>query len=282
MAPAFRLQYISGAFAPGWRHLAAALKPRPGANALALLGNCGSAKSPVAAAATEEFLRYCSDSWPRVFWIPGPTEYAGTGPFYNSLERCSDIAAVASGTGGQVQVLNQTEIYDSEREIVFLGVTGWTPMAAAAAEKGGVEGCSGVQTWCTERNALRSLQVRDVRDWHRDDMLWLEGKTNWWSLNRPTVRIVVLTYHLCTPLLLGSGEDAELRRRFPSECIPLESSHPILSSSGVTGWLCGAGNKSVSGNVSSLRDGYVYGAVNPLPSSSAIATAFDVPMRKYG
>ena len=284
MVPAFRLQYISGLFAPGWRSVAAAVRPLPGVNAIALLGNCGSAKNSVASAATEELLRYCSDSWPRVFWIPGPSEHAGPGTFYDSLERCRDIAAVASKPGGQIQVLNQTEIYDCDRDIVFLGTTGWTPMADVS-EKGGIDSCSDVNTWCTEKNALRPVRAGDIRNWHRDDMLWLQGKTNWWSMHKPAVRIVVLTHHLCSPLLLGSGKNEELMRRFPSECIPMESSHPVLSSGGLTAWLCGAGNRCVSGNVSSLRDSFVYGAVNPLSSPAAqeaLTPAFDIPMHKYG
>ena len=129
MLKPWRLQYASGLFADqGWRRAATALQPGA-APYLALLGNCGSVATVAQAKQTQEFLRSCSSSWNKVFWVLGPHEFSAnlkTNEVYTAVEdRIRDIA----GRFKNVYILNQGE-HQTCDSVVLLGATGWSDAKA--------------------------------------------------------------------------------------------------------------------------------------------------------
>jgi hypothetical protein len=231
----FKLQYVSKLFP-----FARAGKPPavlPGANALALLGNCGSTATAEDQEATAKFINRCAKAWPRVFWVPGPTEVGGPLEHYQHMQLCSDIAAAAA-PGGRVVMMNQGEVHDQQRDIVFLGAGGWVPTGVVPPLAGA------------------------TAPWHEEDILWLRERVDWWSTHRPAVRIVIMTHHLCSPLLAGSEPN-------PLEIMPQGTLNKVvpLGVASAYAWLCGAGSKPVTGFLRGRQQSPpaqpLFGATNP-------------------
>jgi hypothetical protein len=163
-----------------------------------------------------------------VFWIPGPTEVTGPLEHYQHLQLCSDIARDA-GPGGKVLIMNQGEVHDQHRDIVFLGAGGWVPTSAAGPP------------------------------WHEEDILWLKERVGWWSAHRPAVRVVIMTHHLSSALLAAGKPN-------PLEIMPMGTLEKVVPAREATAyaWLCGAGATPVSGFLRTMQSGKgLFGATNP-------------------
>lgn len=262
--PLFRIQYASGLFANrGWREAAAALKPVPKSSALALLGNCGSFASKREGNETMLFLKHAAKLWPKIFWIPGPLEYSSfsEAPFYKCIDLMRDSQ---KGVGpSPILIMNQTEVYDSVREIVVLGITGWSPFRNEPFES------DRPHPHITVSNGeLVPATLKEIRQWNSADIQWLKKKVIWWTLHRPHVRIMILSHHLCSPYLFSySGEDLkDVVKNLDYHFIGFEDDTPFLalSNNRLNTWLCGSSSATISGNVGPLGGNYVHGAVNPL------------------
>ena len=262
--PLFRIQYASGLFANrGWREAATALKPVPKSSALALLGNCGSFASKREETETILFLKHAAKIWPKIFWIPGPLEYSSfsKAPFYKCIDLMRDSQKGSGPT--PLLVMNQTEVYDSVREIVVLGLTGWSPFRYKPFESE-----IPYPNISFSNGELAPATLKEIRQWNSTDIQWLNKSVLWWSLHRPHVRIIILSHHLCSPYLLSHsmGLSMEFLKNLDYRLMGFEDDIPLraLSNNRLNTWLCGSSSATISGNVGPLGGNYVHGAVNPL------------------
>lgn len=285
----FRLQYASALFTHtigGLQITKELLKPAHNASALAILGNAGSFATDRACKNTSSFLNYCLEHWPKVIWIPGPLEYRGPKEhsFKDSLKKMKDIKMNLKDNGKYLHILDNGELYDINKNIVFLGSTGWPRIESDELHE--------MNTFEKEirisesQTKFRSSRIKDVRLWNTEDMIWLKERANWWSLHHPTVRIIILTHYLCSPFLisLSTTNLKELQRAITLEYIGSPNkTQEILSTNTLYSWLCGASTGStISGSIGSVPGIYVHGAVNPLFSGEGtdlsnlkVNTSFD-------
>lgn len=250
IAKPWGIQYASGLRADlGWRNARASLTPAA-APALALLGNCGSVSSAVAAANTRDFLVWCLEHWDPIFWVPGPLELSGPAAYTEQLDRIQEVAAdtaVAVGRSEEsILVMNQTRWSSPELGVTVLGCSGWTE--CAGFEEGPVpnEFFEGVRVHFQDAAGLRTLAVEDIRDWHRDDIRWLKREVGLAARRPSAMRSILLTHHLCSGHLLNRELPRETYRRMALDVMSVEDIADIVEAQPYA-WLCGAAGSCTSG-----------------------------------
>jgi hypothetical protein len=241
------IQYASNLYAnSGWQQAWSALLPGA-APTLALLGNCGSVATEEARSNTFQFLRRAAATYERVFYVPGPLEMtAAEGDpcgFTEQWDALDDLAFLAARKSQNIVILQQNEWYDSVKDVVVLGATGWTPCAGMDTVPEGVLE-RGVWTVDTE---MRQVTPDDLRTWHIDDIRWLRERVSWWSTHRPVVKIIILTHHLCSGQLVSMELPREAYRRMALDVMPVDVLPKVVAEGPVAAWLCGAMGSCVSG-----------------------------------
>jgi hypothetical protein len=250
------LQYSSGLYADhNWRAAWSALVPGA-APALALLGNCGSAASPEKAANTFEFLRRCSNTWERVFWVFGPHEYSSDSGavFTTQRDTLQRVVQEAAGENANIVILDQDDYEIPGENVVLLGATAWTDgLMLKKMPKGSIER---THLWAFEDGRKKTFDAERIKGWHEDDMDWVRGSTDAWRLRRPEVRQILLTHSLCSGALLGRGRiPYETCQRAILDLMSGWTTERPMKNPSVSAWLCGAGAGSVSGMLRAIGGG---------------------------
>ncbi len=196
---------------------------------VALLGNIGSPFSP----RTHEFLDYCSQSWDRVFWIPGPHElgYSSNYPSYTSFRDNLDCMENLAARKKSLTILNQGSTTIENVQIV--GASLWTPVHPYRVEGKYQQ----PEFYQIQKYGTTKLSPIDLSDWHSEDISFVKEKL---ETNTPTI---VLTHHLPHPSLLSPSLGIRTWKRNGLESTNLTSllRHPCKL------WLSGASGGSAIG-----------------------------------
>jgi len=232
----YSLQYISDI------HLEKTVVPfsqllKPKAQDLALCGDIGDPYSPV----YEDFIRWCSSRWSRVFIITGNHEYFLPGPDVKKTVESIDahIASLCKNIGPNVIFLQKNVYYIDDYKIAIVGATLWTAPDMRIWDRlaPGFIGDPGLRG---EYNSIfkRDENTNMMRPYHPIDItsLHLEHKyyiSKLLGSMTPGYRVIVLTHHLPS-FTLNDKEFAfhPLRSCYASE-------QDALLKEPVVAWLCG-------------------------------------------
>jgi hypothetical protein len=247
----FAIQYASGLFSDrNWKQAWSRLKPGA-ADTLALLGNCGSVANSAAKEQTYKFMRKATAHWDHILWVMGPHEFTSDTrhktPFYEQRDALKEIAKGVGG-GGNILILDQTELVVPGAGAVILGVSGWGRLATSEERIPAPEGQS---IWFADEVGRRPLTAAVLEDWAAGDMEWLTERVEWWSRHRPLTKIVILSHGLCSPELVGAAPPVVGRLHL--DVLHPADTLPLLLRPNVKGWLCGAAGSCVSGVVGRYR-----------------------------
>lgn len=229
----FRIQYASNLFVDcHTQHFEGLLKPAENTEALALLGNIGRP----AHGYTRSFLNYCASNWQRVFWILGPHELSNraneTHPHYVHADSAIELAA---SLGSNIHVMNQHEIRLYPENVALVGSTLWTSnqnKIPQQPEFTSIHGRPGVP-----------LSPSVYADWNKEDCDFLHMKGSFWDGTSPDTRLIFLTHHLPSPLLLNRSLSTETYKRAALDVNSLD----FKIRPAITAWLSGATGSCSSG-----------------------------------
>lgn len=255
----------------------------PAGKYLALLGNCVSAATEAEAKASLQFLLRCASNWDRVFVVPGPLEYMSNSrerqTYAYQVDKVADIVKEVNATKQQERLvlMDQAEYAFAEDDVVLLGAYGGTaPEPDTVLRPEWPE----ANIWTVRNGRVVRAGVDGLATLHESDVDWLYDKMQWYALNRPKTRCVVLTHSLCSKYLLAkaAGQRRWTAERRGLEIMGAAAANRLAQNTSIYVWLCGASPSSVSGFVGKS----IFAAVNGCYDVDGARNPLYAPNRTLG
>jgi len=243
----YSLQYISDI------HLEKSIVPfsvllKPVALDLALCGDIGDPYSQV----YEDFLRWCSRQWKRVFVLSGNHEYFLERPDVHKTVDLVDlqIDSVCKKVGSNVHFLQKDVFYIEQYKIAILGATLWTApdlriwdrLVPGFIGDPGLRGEYNAMFKLDENtNLMRPYHPIDITSLHLDHKYFLSKMLGPFDSElHAGYRVIVLTHHVPTYAL----NDQEFAQHPLRSCYA--NSLDNLIKEPVVAWLCGHSHKPMT------------------------------------
>jgi hypothetical protein len=190
---------------------------------LALCGDIGYPEDPL----LEQFLRFCSQYYRMVFWVPGNHEFyspSGQMTLRDKFEKMESLCAKFNN----VILMSQRAYNVPGTTLRIVGCTLWTEIP---------EECrSTAQKYMNDfrliyKNKNQRITTDDINEWHTQDKAWLQSEIQ--AAQDSGHELIVLTHHLPTQRLVHQKyEGHPLNACFATTLDPIIR-YPIRA------WLCG-------------------------------------------
>jgi hypothetical protein len=190
---------------------------------LALCGDIGYPEDPL----VEEFLRFCSQYYRMVFWVPGNHEFyspSGQMTLRDKFVKMESLCAKFNN----VILMNQTAYNVPGTALRIVGCTLWSDIPEEFKQS--------AEKYMNDYRLIykgpgQRLTVNDVIEWHMRDRAWLQSEIQ--AANDSGRELIVLTHHLPTQRLVHQKyENHPLNVCFSSN-LDFMIRYPIRA------WLCG-------------------------------------------
>ena len=205
---------------------------------LALCGDIGYPEDAI----LEEFLRFCSSKYRRVFWVPGNHEfYSPSSTHHMTIQDKFKKMESLCHTFPNITLMNQTAVDIAGTPLRIIGCPLWTNIPDDFA--------STAQKYMNDFRLIYKTQadritVNDLNVWHNSDRAWIESEIR--AAEQSGHELVVLTHHLPTQRLVHEKyEDHPLNVCFATS---LDS----IIRFPVRAWLCGHSHTANEARVNSV------------------------------
>lgn len=184
-----RIQYASNFFVHQnytWKQGMKHLIPKKAEN-LALLGNIGNPNSQK----TKDFVRWCSDNWKTVYYVPGPLE----------LQDRTTLLGFQNYISKNVHVLDNVE--KQIGEFILLG----TPLWSAYGEQlGSLSSLSSHDAYF-----MANKTSKQITNYHEEDLEWIHERFKYANIFRRynSKCIILMTHWLPSKVLLTNKRNTE-------------------------------------------------------------------------
>lgn len=176
----------------------------PVAPSLALLGDIGRADCK----RTASFLKWCSENYETIYWVPGYTEMASeTRPWFYQLDAIQEM--IYTNNINNIVFGTKRDIHLQNPSVQILMTTLWNPQKPHA----------GIQTFC-ETNKIRPVDIADIETCLEVEMDWKLIRTG-----KSATPVVWLTY--CSPFRTLTPYNAGAILNHPKLLCSLVGSHNL-------------------------------------------------------
>jgi predicted phosphodiesterase len=202
---------------------------------LALCGDIGYPEDAI----LEEFLRFCSTNYRKVFWVPGNHEFYS--PHRMTIQEKFKKMESLCRTFPNIILMNQTAVNIAGTPLRIIGCPLWTHIPEDAVSRAEKYMNDFRLIYKTE---TQRITVDDLNAWHRADRAWIESEIR--AAEESGQELVVLTHHLPTQRLVHKKYEGHPLNVCFATSLDSIIRFPIRA------WLCGHSHTANEARVNSV------------------------------